>query len=117
MGCFDDAKPALTALPVACTLNAADLKERVASIQMLTRNALVSFEQKGLALRLRYKPEAATQVRAMVAGEQQCCAFLQFEVRGDENGIEVFVTAPESARDAAGELGSQFTRGAQMKNS
>ena len=44
----------------------------------------------------------------MVAGEQQCCAFLTFSVHEEAQGFHVRVTAPEYAREAADELFCPF---------
>ena len=99
----------LTSLPIACTLTPGDLRERLDLIRTLTREALVASERDGLVLALRYAPDAAERVRAMVAGEQQCCAFLNFEVREQPDAVHVTITAPENARAAADELFAQFT--------
>jgi hypothetical protein len=100
----------LTSLPIACTLPPGDLRERLDSIRTLTREALVTAERDGLVLALRYAPDAVERVRAMVAGEQQCCAFLNFEVREHPDAVHLTITAPENARAAADELFAQFTR-------
>src|SRR5690349_17591889 len=58
------------------SLTPGDLHEQLDSIRKLTREALKSYEPNGLNLTLHYAPDALERVRAMVAGEQQCCAFL-----------------------------------------
>ncbi|MFN2447004.1 MAG: hypothetical protein ABR606_15665 [Vicinamibacterales bacterium] len=73
----------LKALPIACTLSPGDLRERLGLIQTLTQEALRAHERQGLDLTLHYAPEAAARVRAMVAGEQHCCAFLTFDIGDD----------------------------------
>lgn len=95
-------------LPIACTLTPGDLHERLGSILTLNREALVSCERDGLVLALRYAPEAVERVRAMVAAEQRCCAFLNFEIREESDAVHVTIAAPENARDAAAELFAQF---------
>ena len=76
--------------------------------EKLTAEALLGYERDGLVLALRYAPEAVERVRAMVASEQHCCAFLNFEVREQPDVVHVTITAPENARDAADELFEQF---------
>jgi hypothetical protein len=98
----------LKSLPIACTLMPGDLRERLGSIHALTNEALMGYTRYGLELVLRYAPEAVERVRAMVAGEQHCCAFLSFDVRQQSDAILVTITAPENARDAAEELFAQF---------
>jgi len=104
----------LKSLPIVCTLTSGDLRERLGSIRALTDEALVGYERDGLQLTLRYAPEAIDRVRAMVAGEQHCCAFLNFDVREQPDAVHVTITAPENARDAADELFEQFTAGAPL---
>jgi hypothetical protein len=99
----------LKALPIACTLSPSDLRDRLNLIQTLTRDALRAHRREGLELTLHYAPEAAERVRAMVAGEQHCCAFLAFSVTEDSDAVHVTIRAPEQARAAADELFSQFT--------
>ena len=77
-------------------------------IEALTREALLSYQRNGLELTLRYAPESVERVRAMVAGEQHCCAFLDFDVQEQSDSILVTITAPEHARDTADELFAQF---------
>lgn len=56
--------------PIACALAPGALKERIAWIGALTRDALRSHERRDLVLDLRYAPEAAERVREMVRNEQ-----------------------------------------------
>src|SRR5829696_9216599 len=101
-------KPNMKSLPIACTLTPGDLQERLALIRQLTAEALVGHARNGLVLALRYAPEAIERVRAMVASEQHCCAFLTLEVEEQPDAVHVTITAPENARAAADELFEQF---------
>ena len=109
MAAQDDgtAKP-VTSLPIVCTLTSGDLRDRLGLIQALTGDALVDYDRDGLVLTLRYAPEAVERVRALVASEQHCCAFLNFDVQEQPDVVVVTITAPDNARDAAGELFEQF---------
>jgi len=101
--------------PIACSLTAGNLKDRLAWIGELTRDALRSHERRGLMLDLRYAPEAADRVREMVRKEQECCAFLTFETHEDPDEIRLTITAPEAARKAADELFEQFVASVPTK--
>ncbi len=105
----DGATSNLKSLPIACTLTSGDLRERLGLIHALTAEALVGYDRDGLVLTLRYAPAAVERVRVMVASEQHCCAFLNFEVREQPDVVHVTITAPENAREAADELFEQFT--------
>ena len=105
----DDTTTTLNSLAIACTLTPGDLRERLGLIRALAADALLDHDRNGLVLTLRYAPEAVERVRAMVASEQRCCAFLTFDVREDPDVLRVTITAPDNARDAADELFGQFT--------
>jgi hypothetical protein len=94
--------------PIACTLTTGNFKDRMAWIGGLTRDALRSYQQQDLVLDLRYAPEAAERVREMVRKEQQCCAFLIFEIHEEPDEIRLKITAPEEARETAALLLEQF---------
>jgi hypothetical protein len=94
-------------------VNPRRLRERLCAIQTLTREALLGYERNGFKLALRYAPDAIERVRAMVTGEQHCCAFLEFEVREQSDAVHVTITAPQNARDAAAELFEQFIAGVE----
>ena len=98
----------LRSLPIACTLTSGALRERLGLIRALTAEALVGYDRDALVLTLRYAPEAVERVRALVASEQHCCAFLNFDVQAQPDVVVVTITAPENARDATDELFEQF---------
>jgi hypothetical protein len=98
--------------PIACTLNPGEFKDRLTWIGVLTRDALRSHERRDLVLHLRYAPEVAERVREMVRNEQTCCSSLAFDLHEAPDEIRLTITAPESAREAAGILFEQFVAGA-----
>jgi hypothetical protein len=95
--------------PIACTLAPGAFKERIAWIAALTRDALRSHERRDLVLDLRYAPEAAEMVR----NEQACCSFFAFDLREQPDEIQLVMTAPEAAREAADMLFEHFVEAAQ----
>jgi hypothetical protein len=103
---------ATQASPIACSLAAGDLKDRLAGISALNWDALRSHERRDLMLELRYGPEARDRVREMVRGERACCLFLSFDLREAPEEICLTITAPEAARDAADMLFQQFVAAA-----
>jgi hypothetical protein len=98
--------------PIACTLPGEARQDRLAWIATLMRDALQSSERDDLTLRLRFAPEAALRVRDMVRKERECCGFLTFEMNERPEQIVLTISAPEAAREAAGELFKQFTTSA-----
>jgi hypothetical protein len=98
--------------PIACALAPGAFKERIAWIGALTRDALRSRERRDLVLDLRYAPEAAERVREMVRNEQACCSFLVFDLREQSHEVQLIITAPEAAREAADMLFEHFVAAA-----
>jgi len=93
---------------MACTLGPQDLRQRFAAIRELAHRALLSHEQVGLTLRLRYVATAAADLERLVALEQDCCAFLRFDLlrQADEVGLDI--TAPSEADEFAPLLYAHF---------
>lgn len=90
--------------PIACTLDAGNLKDRLEWIGRLNAHALLGSQRSDLTLILDYTPDAIGDVREMVAGEQACCAFLAFAIDERADSVRVTITAPETAREAAESL-------------
>jgi hypothetical protein len=86
--------------PIACTLGPADFRQRLAWIADLNRDALRAQHRDGLRLELTYAPAALNRVREMVAREQDCCAFLTFDLQQEADTVRLVIEAPEDARDA-----------------
>ena len=84
---------AITPAPTACTLSAANFRERAAWLRELTSRALLSHQLDGLQLSLSYRLEAAADVHKMVLQEGKCCAFLSYAVHATPTSIDVTVTA------------------------
>jgi hypothetical protein len=99
--------------PIACTLAAGHFKDRMAWIADLNRDALRSHRRDDLRLELSYALEAASRVRELAHREQECCAFLIFEVHEDAEKVRLTIDAPEDARDAADILFEQFQPGSR----
>jgi hypothetical protein len=103
--------------PIACTLQGGTYQERLAWIAELARDGLRGVNREDLRIELRYAPDVADRVRQMVGNEQDCCAFLDFELTETGEDVRLTITAPERARDVADALFEQFLpSGASAKN-
>jgi hypothetical protein len=89
------------AAQIACMLDGGDFKKRLGWIADLNREALLGARRNDLRLELTYTPDALADVRELMRREQQCCAFLGFDLRADDDTVRLVVTAPEEAREAA----------------
>jgi hypothetical protein len=96
---------------IACTLGAGAYRERLAWISELNRSALQSVQREGARLILLFDRRAGERVHEMVRREQECCAFLGFELNEGGNGLTLVITAPEAARDALDALFDPFVTG------
>jgi hypothetical protein len=94
--------------PIACTLRGDSYRERLAWIRELAHDGLGGVSRKDLRLELRYAPDVASRVREMVGKEQECCAFLNFELIETNEEVRLTITAPERAREVANALFEQF---------
>jgi hypothetical protein len=88
-----------TDTPIACTLETGEFKERLGWIAELNREALLDARREGLRLTLTYRPDEAERVREMIRREQQCCAFLGFDLREEQESLTLVIEAPQSAAD------------------
>ena len=94
--------------PIACTLQPGDYKERLAWIAELAREGLLDVIREDLRLELKYAPSVADRVREMVRKEQQCCAFLNFDLSEIDGAVRLTIAVPERAREVADALFEQF---------
>jgi hypothetical protein len=102
----------MTDSPIACALEAGDFGRRLAAIAELNRTALRSSSRDDLTLELVYAKEALARVRDFVRREEECCAFLVFQIDEEGEAVRVTVRAPEDARIAAESLFEQFSAAA-----
>ena len=88
-----------TELPIACSLSAGDLNDRLAEIAGLGRDALLDSEVAGLRAELRFShgPGIPLRLARIVAAESECCAFLTMDIREEGNALVLAIAAPEGA--------------------
>jgi hypothetical protein len=77
-------------LPIACTLSAADLKDRGAAWNKLLGSGLVERDVVPGGIRLTPAPGAAAALTELIDLERECCAWIHFEVT---DGSVVTLTA------------------------
>lgn len=95
---------------IGCTLSPSDYRARLATLGALSREALRHVERRGATFHLRYAPDAAGRVHALVEQERRCCAFLAFEVEETADEVRVRVTVPAAA-EAVPDLLFELTGG------
>lgn len=95
-------------VPITCTLSSAELPERLAWIRQFTAQRLVAHRLEGTTLHLTYARDARAELERIVAGEQQCCGFLRFDLHDTLGAIELTIEAPAEAGADAQWLVDQF---------
>ena len=101
-----------TALPIACTLDAAAHRDRTEWIAALNQRSLRAHRRDHMSLVLTYDARAAADIEQLVAQERRCCAFLSFQVAPSIDVVQLTVTAPQEATSALAEIFAPFLSGA-----
>ena len=76
---MDDARPAG---PIACSLSAADLRDREAAWRRLLTTSLVSRDVVPGGIRLAVHPGSVPSLLELVNLERACCPWIDFVVEG-----------------------------------
>jgi hypothetical protein len=99
------------ALPIACSLGASDLQERLSAIAEIGAESLIERSADGERQVLRFRSDAETRRRlqAIVAAESQCCPFLDLSLEDQDGEIVLSISAPEGGRAVAEGLAAAFT--------
>jgi hypothetical protein len=94
------------ALPIACSLTATELPQRLAEMSDLGRAALVDARTEATRAELRFAAGAGVRdrVEAVVVAESQCCAFLDMAVTEEADTVVLTIQAPDDAELVLAEL-------------
>jgi MerR family copper efflux transcriptional regulator len=95
----------MTDLPIACTLNATELDDRLSTVEALRRDALAGQSEipGGVRMHLRNAPGIEARVRKLAAAESRCCAFLSFRIETTEDEVLLDITGAPEARPVINE--------------
>ena len=97
-------------LPIACSLNAADLRVRMAEVAAVGRAGLRDRTTDGATSTLRFdrRDDVRQRLEAIVAAESECCAFLDLTLVDDGEELVLTISAPPGAEPVARELAGAF---------
>jgi hypothetical protein len=97
--------------PIACSLGAAQLEDRLAAIAEIGASGLIAHSNDGGRhwLRFRAEPVIAERLEAIVAAESECCSFLDMSLSREGDELVLTIGAPEDAQAVADELAGAFT--------
>lgn len=98
------------AKPIACSLGAGELEQRIAMIAQVGADGLISRDADGNRHRLHFRADPATRHRLeeIVAAEAECCAFLDLSLTEDGDKLLLSISAPEDGQAIADELARAF---------
>jgi hypothetical protein len=96
--------------PIACSLSAADYRERLAAISEVGSSSLIAVQEgpRETVMRFRHSSETRDGLRTIVAQEAECCAFLDVSLRALEDELVLTLRAPEEARPIVDDLIRSF---------
>jgi hypothetical protein len=90
--------------PIACTLTAAQYRQRTDDIARLARAALRDRRRIDGGVRLTFDAAARERLEAFAAAEAACCPFLALDLRAAAGGLVLDVTGPAAAGPVIEEL-------------
>jgi hypothetical protein len=99
-----------TELPIACSLTAAEMPARLAEMGAIGRASLLDAETSGRRARLRFRMDdgTRTRLRAIVAAESECCAFLTMRLEDEPGVVALAIDGPEGSEPVIAELVQAF---------
>ncbi len=99
--------------PIACSLDAGELRERLAEIEAVGTESLIEKSREGERHVLRFRADAETERRLeeIVAAESRCCAFLDLELTRQGDELTLTLAAPSGGEEIADELAVSFAGG------
>lgn len=93
-----------TPLPVACTLDASDLRDRRRVWSELIASSLAAREDTPQGVRLRFRADAEERLRGLALLEADCCGFARWDVRPEPGAVVLDVSASGDGVAAVREL-------------
>jgi hypothetical protein len=96
--------------PLACSLGAADLEQRLAGMAEIGARRLTgrSVEDGRQVLRFRADAPTRTRLEEIVAAEAECCSFLDLSLTDDGAEVVLSIAAPRDAEPIAEEIAAAF---------
>ncbi len=79
--------------PVVCTLTAADLAAQARRWEELVGRAMTARTETECGLRIRFRPEAGDELRALVAVERECCPWAAWTIESNPATLVLEVKA------------------------
>jgi hypothetical protein len=95
--------------PIACTIGAEEIPERVALVERMRSNlARIDRTEHGLLLRFANRDDIDADVRQFAVDEKRCCAFWGFAVDATEDAITLRWDGPPATGELLDQLRAWF---------
>ena len=96
--------------PIACSLGAGDLQQRLAAIAEIGADSLIGrgLENGRHVLRFRADAETRKRLDEIVAAEADCCSFLDLVLLEEGGELVLTIAAPDEAQPIADDLALTF---------
>jgi hypothetical protein len=96
--------------PVACSLGASALQQRLATIAAVGGDGLIERSTDRGRHLLRFHSDETTRRRLeeIVAAEAECCSFLDLSLEEQDGALVLSIAAPEAGQAVADELAAAF---------
>jgi hypothetical protein len=103
------------AAPIACSLDSAAYRDRLASMRAIGAEGLIGNEEDGSRWTLHFADSDAMRARlaSVVEAESHCCSFLDLSLETKEGRISLSIEAPDSARPVVREIVEAIASGAE----
>jgi hypothetical protein len=95
--------------PIACSLSAAELPQRLAEMSAIGQTSLLGAEIDERRAVLRFRPGAREQLAAIVAAEAECCAFLTMKLDVKSHAVRLTIEAPAGGESVLHDLVDAFS--------
>jgi hypothetical protein len=96
--------------PIACSLSAGELKQRLAAMAEIGASSLISHntEDDRHLLRFRANARARQRLEGIIAAETECCSFLDLSLSEEGEELVLSIAAPKDAQMLTDGLAGAF---------
>jgi hypothetical protein len=99
--------------PIACSLGAGVLEQRLATIAAVGADSLLSHHLEGdrHLLQFHADPDTRQRLEEIVIAESECCPFLALALSEEDGQLTLSIAGPEEAKTVADQLAAAFAAG------